>query len=69
MSGTKILSGIQPKAVMSAREIAEWEALPAAVQLERMRAAIDKGINSGVSDRTMDDILQAVLARHPNGQL
>ena len=69
MSDTKTLSGIQPKAVMSAQEIAEWEALPAAVQLERMRAAIDKGINSGVSDRTMDDILQAVLARHPNGQL
>ncbi len=62
------ISDIQPKAVMSAEEITAWEALPASEQLARLRAAIDKGINSPNSTRTMDQILEDVLARHKDAR-
>ena len=45
MTDTTTLSDVQPKAVMSEAEIAAWEALPADVQLARLRAAIDSGIS------------------------
>ena len=69
MSDTDTIDGIEPKAVMSEEEIAAWSALPADVQLLRLRAAINQGIRSGVSVRTMDEILEGVLARHRNGEL
>ena len=69
MSDTDTIDGIEPKAVMSEEEIAAWSALPADVQLSPLRAAIDQGIRSGVSERTMDEILEGVLARHRNGEL
>ena len=33
-------------------------------RLERMQAAITAGVESGISDRTVDDIWQEVSARH-----
>ena len=69
MSKSDTLSDIQPKAVMTAAEVAEWDALPVDIQLARLRAAIDKGITTGVSARTVDAILKGVLARHPNARL
>ncbi len=63
MDDTKSDAGL--RAVMSEDELKAWEALPPSVQLEKLRAAIDDGVKSGVSDRSMEDILSAVLARHP----
>lgn len=68
MSNQNTLSDVQPKSVMTDDELKAWEALPAAEQLARLRAAIDKGIASGTSSRSMDEILQSVLARHPNAR-
>ena len=69
MAKSDTLSDVRPKAVMTEEELKAWEALPPGVQLERLRAAIDEGVASGVSDRSMDDILKSVLARHPNAGL
>ena len=69
MGKSDTLSEVRPKAVMTDEELAAWEALPASVQLERLRAAIDEGVRSGVSDRGMDEILKTVLERHSHDGL
>ena len=53
----------EPKAVMTANELARWNALPADEQLARLRAAIRRGVESGPSDLTMDQIWERVGAR------
>jgi hypothetical protein len=69
MNDTTNLSDVQPKAVMTEDELKVWDALPASEQLKRLRAAIDKGTASGTSTRTVDEILQSVLARSPDASL
>jgi hypothetical protein len=44
---TKTADDIQPKAVMSPDEQARWDALPPEEQLARLRAAIERGLDSG----------------------
>jgi hypothetical protein len=53
---TKTLEDVQPKAVMAPDELARWNELPADEQLARLRAAIQRGIDSGVAPVTMDEI-------------
>jgi hypothetical protein len=60
---------LQPKAVMSDAELADWEKLPAAERRNRLRAAIDQGLKSGVSTRTLDEILDATLAERVHAKL
>ena len=53
---TKKIDDIQPKAVMSPTEQGRWGSLPPDEQLARLRAAIQRGVGSGPSDLTMDEI-------------
>jgi len=57
------------KAVMSDAEIATWERLPASEQLAQLRAAINYGVKSGVTDKNMDNVWEAALARNPDARL
>ncbi|MDZ4843754.1 MAG: hypothetical protein SH859_16645 [Hyphomicrobium aestuarii] len=57
------------KAVMSDAEIAAWERLPASEQLAQLRAAIEHGVKSGVTDKSMDNVWEAALARNPDARL
>jgi hypothetical protein len=66
---TKITDDIVPKAVMTEAELAAWDVLPPAEKRVRLRAAIEKGMASGVSSRSMDDILDAALAKSANARL
>ena len=66
MSKSDTVNDVQPKSVMSESELAAWAELSATEQLARLRAAIDKGMKSGISPRSVDDIVQSVLARYPN---
>ena len=66
---TKTLDDVQPKAVMTPDELARWNELPADEQLARLRAAIQRGIDSGVAHVTMDEIWAKIRARHPDAQL
>jgi hypothetical protein len=61
---TKIVDDIQPKAVMSPDEQARWNNLPREEQLVRLRAAIERGIDSGPANATMDEIWAKLRARH-----
>jgi hypothetical protein len=45
---TKTLDNVQPKALMTPHELARWNQLPADEQLARLRAAIERGIDSGL---------------------
>jgi hypothetical protein len=63
------LDDIQPKAVMTAAEEARWNALPPEEQLARIRAAIQRGIDSGASKLGMDDIWAKVAARYADAKL
>ena len=69
MTKNATLSDIAPAAVMTEAELAAWEALPADVQFARLRAAVDRVVASGVTTRTMDEILDGVLARHRDAKL
>jgi hypothetical protein len=69
LMGIKTLDDIQPKAVMTADELARWNLLPADEQLVRLRAAIRRGIESGPSDMTVDQIWAKIRARHPDAGL
>jgi hypothetical protein len=66
---TKIVDDIQPKAVMSPDEQARWDSLPPEEQLARLRAAIERGIDSGPAHVTMDDIWDKLRARHSDAKL
>ncbi len=60
---TKTLDDIQPQAVMSDDELERWNALPPEEQLVRLRAAIDRGIESGPTDLTVEQIWARIRAR------
>ena len=66
---TMAIDDVEPKAVMSEEEQARWAELPPGVQLERLRAALQRGAESGVSSRSMDDIWKKVLAEFPDARL
>ena len=66
---TLTTNNVQPKAVMTPDEQAVWDALPAAEQLTRLRSAVQRGIDSGPSDLTMDQIWSKLRARHANAKL
>ena len=55
---------VRPQAVMTEADLQAWEALPPNIRLERLQVAVEKGVRSGAADRTMEEILQAVLVRH-----
>ena len=69
LMSTKTVDDVQPKAVMTADELARWSQLPADEQLARLRAAIRRGIESGPSDMTVDQIWAKIRARHPDAEL
>jgi hypothetical protein len=56
---------VQPKAVMTPDEVARWNKLPAGEQLARLRVALQRGIDSGPADVTLDQIWAKIDARHP----
>jgi hypothetical protein len=60
----KTTDDIQPKAVMSPHEQAQWDALPRQAQLARMRAAIESGVDSGPARVSMNEIWARLRARH-----
>jgi hypothetical protein len=62
--GAKTIDDVQPKAVMTPTELARWSELPAEEQLAQLRAAIQRGIDSGPADITMDQIWARIRARH-----
>jgi hypothetical protein len=62
LMGTKTVDDVQPKAVMTADELARWNQLPADEQLARLRAAIRRGLDSGPTDATMDQIWAKIRA-------
>jgi hypothetical protein len=66
---TKTADDIQPKAVMSPDEQTRWDALPPEEQLARLRAAIERGVDSGPADVTMDEIWAKLRARHRDAKL
>jgi hypothetical protein len=65
----KTADDIQPKAVMTPDEQARWNALPPAEQLARLRAAIQRGVDAGPSELTMDQIWARLRARHVDAKL
>ena len=66
---TKTINDIEPKAVMSPDELKRWDALAPEDQLARPRAAIERGIDSGPADLTMDQIWLRPRTRHPDAKL
>ena len=66
---TRTADDIQPKAVMSPDEQARWDALAPEEQLARLRAAIERGVGSGPSHLTMDEIWARLRARHHDAEL
>jgi hypothetical protein len=68
MSG-KPICDVQPKAVMTPREQARWNALPPDSQVANLRAAIGRGFESGPADVTMDEIWARLRARHHDAKL
>jgi hypothetical protein len=61
--GNDMTDNVEPKAVMTTDELARWNALPTHEQLARLRDAIQRGIESGPSDLTMQQVLDRVRAR------
>jgi hypothetical protein len=67
--GIKTIDDVPPKAVMTPEELARWNELPADEQLARLRAAIKRGVDSGPTDATVDQIWANVRTRHPDAGL
>ena len=63
---TKTIDDVQPKAVMTPDELGRWNRLPPDEQLARLRAAIQRGVDSGPADVTMDEIWARIRTRHPD---
>lgn len=63
------IDDIQPKAVMSPDELERWNALPPEEQLGRLRAAIQRGIDSGPAEFDMDQIWDRIRARNLDAKL
>jgi hypothetical protein len=66
---TSTLDNIQPAAVMSPEELERWNGLPPDQQLARLRAAIARGVESGTSDLSMDQIWARLRTRHTDAKL
>ena len=66
---TNIIDDVQPKAVMSPEELERWNALPPEEQLERLRAAIQRGIDSGSAELDMNQIWDRIRARNLDAKL
>jgi hypothetical protein len=66
---TSTLDNIQPAAVMSPEELERWNGLPPDQQLARLRAAIARGVESGTSDLSMDQIRARLRTRHTDAKL
>ena len=60
----KTTDDIQPKAAMSSDEQAQLDALSQEEQLARLRAAIERGVDSGPAHVTMDEIWARLRAYH-----
>ena len=65
----KTTDDIHPKAVMRPDEQAQWDALARQTQLARLRAAIERGVNSGPAHITMDEIWARLRAHHHDAKL
>ncbi len=60
---SELKDDIMPSAAPSEDEIRRWNALPRDEQLKRMQQAVTEGMQSGISDRSMDDIKAAARER------
>ena len=60
---------VRARAVVTADEAPRWNGPPPEEQLARLRAAIQRGIDSGVQELTMDDIWARIRARPPVASL
>ena len=60
---SKVTNDIMPSAVPSEDKIHRWNALPRDEQLKRMQQALSEGEQSGISERSMDDIMAAARDR------
>ena len=69
MSKDKTLPEIEPSAAMSDADLEVWQKLPPAEQLERLRRAIDRGVASGPSSKSMDDLWNEAMRRNPDAKL
>ena len=64
MSKTKtITDDIMPSATPTDDEIRRWQALPRDEQQKRLQKAIEDGFHSGVSTRSIDEIIKDANAR------
>ncbi|MBU1211964.1 MAG: hypothetical protein KJ587_11905 [Alphaproteobacteria bacterium] len=60
---SEVKDDIMPSATPSEDEIRRWNALPRDEQLKRMRQALIDGEQSGLSERSMDEIKAAARGR------
>lgn len=60
---SEVKDDIMPSATPSEDEIRRWNALPRDEQLKRMRQALIDGEQSGLSERSMDEIKAAARER------
>lgn len=60
---TDVKDDIMPSATPTEDEIRRWQALPRDEQLKRMQQALDEAFASGLSERTMDDIMATARER------
>ncbi len=57
MSEPKYIDDIMPSAAPTDDEIRRWQALPVEEQRKRLEKAVLDGFNSGISDRSIEDII------------
>jgi hypothetical protein len=57
------LDDIMPSAATSDDELRRWHALPPSVRQQRLAEAIEQGFASGISTRSIDDIIADAHAR------
>ncbi len=62
MSKDETIDDIMPSAAPTEEEIRRWKALPEEEKEKRFLQAIEEGFNSGVSDKTIDDIITEAQA-------
>jgi hypothetical protein len=57
------LDDIMPSAAPGEDQLRRWHALPRSVRQQRLAAAVEQGFASGVSQRTIDEIIADAHAR------
>lgn len=69
MNKQDTIDDIMPSAAPSEEDIRRWQALPEDEQKKRLQKAIEDGFNSGISNRTVDEIWESAKAKalHKNG--